>query len=136
MKFGKVLLAGIVVGIINPIWGFITCGKLFNWVYLLEPTFVWKLPEQISYTVFSISGIIFAILLALVYALLYKGIPGGNLIKKGLWFGLCVWLVGCLPGCTSFLFFSVIAPTVIYYWIISGLVVALWQGVVIAVIYK
>ncbi|MBN2097190.1 MAG: hypothetical protein JW714_01795 [Candidatus Omnitrophica bacterium] len=135
MKLGKVILAGIIVGVLNAVWGFLTCGKFFNWVYALEPTFVWKTIEEIPFVLANISGMIFAILLALVYALVHKGLPGTGIIK-GLCFGLFVWLVGTLPGVFSLALFSRINQTVIIYWIISGLIVNLWQGLVLAAIYK
>lgn len=137
MKFGKVLLAGVVTGILGGIWGWVTCGWLFNRVYSLEPVNVWKAVETITPR-FMISvnlmSIVFAILLAMVYALLYKGIPGKGIVK-GLWFGLFVWLAGTLPGNFTLGMFSVIARKVIIYWIIGGLVVNLWQGALIAAIY-
>ncbi|MEW6103358.1 MAG: hypothetical protein AB1630_06025 [bacterium] len=137
MKRGKVLLAGVVVGILGSIWGWLTCGWLFNWVYTLEPTNVWKGPEAMTpgfMALANLLGILFAILMALVYALLYKGIPGKGVLK-GLCFGLFVWLVGTLPGNVMAGMWSVINPTVICYWVISGLVTNLWQGLVIAAIY-
>ena len=134
MKVGKVLLSGIVVGVLQGVWGWLTCGWLFNWVYTLEPTTVWKPAEEMPFVLMNITGIIFAILLALVYALVCKGLPGKGIVK-GLWFGLFVWLVGTLPGTFGLGMFSVIAQGVIVYWIISGLVTNLWQGLVIATIY-
>ena len=137
MKIGKVLLAGVVVGILGGIWGWLTCGWLFNWVYSLEPTNVWKGEEVMTpgfMVLMNLMGIVFAILLALVYAFLYKGIPGKGIVK-GLWYGLFVWLVGTLPGNFMLGMFSVIAQGVILYWIIAGMVTNLWQGVVIAAIY-
>jgi hypothetical protein len=115
MKWKKILLAGVIVGILSTIWGGVTCGWLFNWVYKLEPSSIWKLPEEIPFILMSIMGIVFA---------------------KGLCFGLLVWLVGSLPGNFSLGIFSAINQTVIIYWIIWGLVTSLWQGLIIAAIYK
>ncbi|MFH1541061.1 MAG: hypothetical protein ABID79_04315 [Elusimicrobiota bacterium] len=134
MKIGKVVLAGTVVGILNSIWGWLTCGWLFNWVYLLEPIFIWKQPNEMPFALMGVTGIVFAILLALVYMIIYKGLPGKGIVK-GLWFGLFVWLVGGLPGVFSLGMCTVMAWGVIIYWIIGGLVVCLWQGLVIAAIY-
>jgi len=135
MKFGRIILAGIVVGILNGVWGFLTCGKFFGWVYRLEPIFVWKSLEDMSLLLANIAGIIFSIMLALVYALIHKGLPGKGIIK-GLSFGLFVWLVGTLPGNFALGCFSRINQTVIIYWIIAGLVIDLLRGLVIAAIYK
>ncbi|HIE44474.1 MAG TPA: hypothetical protein EYP78_06755 [Candidatus Omnitrophica bacterium] len=87
MKIGKVVVAGVVVGILQSIWGWLTCGWLFNWVYTLEPATIWKSPEEMPFVLMNITNLVFAFLLALVYALVYKGIPGKGVVK-GLWFGL------------------------------------------------
>ena len=42
MKFGRILIAGVVVSIFNAVVSAVTCGGIFNWVYHLEPTNVWK----------------------------------------------------------------------------------------------
>ena len=74
------------------------------------------------------------IILALVYALLYRGIPGKSIVK-GLVFGLFVWLVGTLPGMLATYTFMRVATTVVIYWTIQGLVVLLVEGAIIAAIY-
>lgn len=134
MKIGKVVLAGIVVGILHVIWSWITCGWLFNWVYSIEPVNIWKATENIPFLLMSVSNIVFAFLLALVYALIRKGLPGKGVIK-GLWFGLFVWLVGPLPGNFILGLCSTMAQQVIIYWIAIFLVTLLWEGLLIAAIY-
>ena len=42
MKIGRVVVGGIVAMVVSSIFGAITCGGIFNWVYKLEPTNVWK----------------------------------------------------------------------------------------------
>ncbi|MCQ9208376.1 MAG: hypothetical protein NG712_03270 [Omnitrophica bacterium] len=135
MKFGRIILAGFVVGILNAVWGSLTCGKFFSWVYRLEPIFVWKSLENMSLLLANLAGIIFSIMLALVYALIHKGLPGKGLLK-GLAFGFFVWIVGTLPGNFALSFFTRINHTVIIYWIVGGLVIDLLRGLVIAAIYK
>ena len=134
MKIGRVLIAGIVVGILSSAWGWLTCGRLFNRVYALEPTIIWKPPAEMPFVLMNVASLVFAFLLALVYALIYKGLPGRGVVK-GLWFGLFVWLVGGLPGISSLWMVTVMAPGVIIYWLVGSLVVSLWQGLVIAAIY-
>ncbi len=134
MKIGKVILAGVVVGILGGIWGWLTCGWLFNWVYTLEPTGIWKAPGEMPFILMSVMGLVFGIILAFVYALIHKGLPGKGIVK-GLTFGLFVWLVGGLPGCFSLGMVTVMAHGAVIYWILGALVVSLWQGLVIAAIY-
>ena len=135
MKIGKVVLAGVVVGILTFVWGWLTCGWLFNWVYTLEPTSIWKLPQEMPFALMGIMDVVFSILVAFVYALIHKGLPGKSIASKGLWFGLFVWLVGGLPGNFALGMVTVMAPAVVIYWIIDFLVINLWQGLIIAAIY-
>ena len=133
MRIGKVVIVGVVVGILHSLWAWLTCGWLFNWVYTLEPTFVWKPPDQMPFVWMTIGGVVAAFLLALVYALIQKGLPGKGIVK-GLWYGLFVWLVGGLPGTWSLAVTTVMATGVVIYWIINFLVVSLWSGLLIAAI--
>ena len=135
MKVGRILIAGIAVSVVNIVWGFLTCGRFFNWVYTLKPTYIWKSAEEIPFGLANIAGIIFAIFLALVYAVIKSALPGKGIVK-GLTYGLLIWLIGTLPGNFGLGMFTRIHPTVVTYWIISGLVVNLLYGLVIAAIYK
>lgn len=134
MKIGRLVIAGVVVGILKGAWGFLTCGWLFNWVYALEPTSIWKPVEQMPFMLMNVTNIVFAFALALVYAVIYQGLPGKSVVK-GLWFGLFVWLVGGLPGTITLGMVTTMAAGVVIYWTVSFLVVSLWQGLVIAAIY-
>ena len=134
MKINRILIAGVVVGILGALWGWATCGNIFNWVYQIEPVSVWKPIETVPSHLVGILGIAFSILFAFVYALINDGIPGKG-IMKGVWFGVIAWLVGGLPGIIMTGMFSVIAQEVIIYWVVICLVTSIWQGVVIALIY-
>jgi hypothetical protein len=135
MKLGRILVAGIAVGVVNIIWGFLTCGRFFNWVYALEPTFIWKTVQEMPFGLLNLAGLVFAVLLALVYAVIKSALPGKGIVK-GISFGLLIWLIGTLPGNFGLGMFTRINSTVIIYWIVSGLVVNLLYGLVIAAIYR
>ena len=135
MKVGKVLIAGLVVTVFDAVVGGITCGGIFNWVYQLEPTNVWKPMEGGPGITFYIGILVLNIVLAIVYALLKKGIHGSSRVIKGLIFGLCVWAVGMLPGMLATYTFMTVATTVIIYWTISGLILTPLRGIIIAAIY-
>lgn len=135
MKIGKIIIAGVVVTIFNSILAMVTCGGIFNWVYSLEPTNIWKPMEGPPGMAFYIGALVLNIILALVYALLHKGIPGKNKLAKGLMFGLCVWAVGVLPGMFATYSFMAVATTVVVYWTILGLIEAPLSGLIIAAIY-
>ncbi|MFA6142258.1 MAG: hypothetical protein WC738_03080 [Candidatus Omnitrophota bacterium] len=135
MKIGKVLIASLAVSIFGAIFGAVTCGWLFNWVYKIEPTNVWRTMDGPPGVGYYIGSFLVNIVLAIVYALLSKGIPGKNKIAKGLIFGLCLWAVSTLPGMFVTHAFMTVATGVIIYWTITGLIELPIKGIIIAAIY-
>ncbi|MFH1768215.1 MAG: hypothetical protein ABH858_03535 [Candidatus Omnitrophota bacterium] len=134
MKLGKTLIAAAAITIFESIVGALTCGGVFNWVYKLPPTSVWK-PMEAPGLAYYIGVLLLGILLVIVYVYLKAGLPGETKLIKGLVFGLCVWAVGVLPGMFSTAMFMTVAPVVILYWTISGLIFTSLEGLIIAVIY-
>ena len=138
LDWRKVGIAGVVAGLISFVYSSVTCGYLFNWIYELPPTAIWKPVE--SYTAswfissFVISLILFMIIAA-VYGVLYKGLPGDG-VKKGLWFGIIIWLVGIVPGMASTYMTMTVNTTVIMYLLAMGIVKYLIIGVAIAYIFE
>jgi len=133
----KLLPAAILITIVGFVLSWLTCGYLFNWVYLLEPVSVWKVVEMnTAFFVKSLVGtFILSAILVGVYDYIRKGIPLKG-IQKGLCFGTMVWLVGVLPGMWSLYMFANFAPTVIVYWLVQGLVRYLILGGIIAWMYE
>ncbi len=43
MNAKKIVISGVLIWIISSIFGFLTCGWLFNWVYQLPPN-IWRDP--------------------------------------------------------------------------------------------
>jgi hypothetical protein len=135
MKMGKILIAALAVSVFGAIFAAVTCGGIFNWVYKLEPTNVWKPMDGPPGFVYYIGSLLFNIIIAFVYVLLRKGIPGKNKLAKGLIFGLCVWAVGVLPGMFATYYFMTVATGVVVYWALIGLVELLLKGLIISAIY-
>ncbi|MCX5678682.1 MAG: hypothetical protein NTY76_06200 [Candidatus Omnitrophica bacterium] len=135
MKIGKILIAAAALSLFGTIFGGLTCGWLFNWVYKLPPTNVWRPMDGPPGLGFQIGSFLLNIVLVAVYALLRKGIPGKNKLTKGLIFGLCVWAVGMLPGMLSTYSFMTVATGVVIYWTILGLIEMPIKGLIIAAIY-
>ena len=137
MNIKRVIAAAIVATIVGFIYSWVTCGWLFQWVYTLEPTNVWKPMEDITTWMvwINIGGFILNVILVGVFAYLYKGIPFKG-IKKGFCFGLMVWLVGTLPEMFSNYMMFTVNTTVIIYWIFNALIEYLILGAVIAAVYK
>lgn len=136
MKIGKMLIAALAVWLFGAIFSAVTCGWLFNWVYKLEPTNVWRPMDGPPGLMFYIGSFLLNIILVVVYAILNKGIPGGNKIVKGLVFGLCVWAVSILPGMFATHAFMTVATGAVTYWILIGLVELPIKGMIIAAIYE
>ncbi|MHC4122638.1 MAG: hypothetical protein ACYSSI_03615 [Planctomycetota bacterium] len=134
MKAGRILIAGIAATIFGAVFGTLTCGWLFKWVYTLEPTNIWK-PIEAPPPAYFIGALVLNLVFAFIYALLNKGIPGKNRFIKGIVFGLCVWAVGVLPGMLATYFFMTIHPGVVLYWTIGGLIQTPITGLIIAAIY-
>jgi len=138
MNAKRILISGVVIWIMGTMFGILTCGWLFNWVYTLPPN-IWKDPAVMmsagNMIGANLTGFIRAIIFASVYALLYKGIPGKG-AKKGMTYGIIVWLIGALSGIASMPFYMTIATTVVVYWIIQALVLDLINGAIVGAIYK
>jgi hypothetical protein len=138
MNLKKVFLAAVVIFVVSAAFGWLTCGWLFNWVYKIPPN-IWKDPTVMMSTGnmigSSLIGLVVSILFALVFALLYKGIPGTG-VKKGMIYGILVWLVGAVTGVASMPFYMTIATTVVIYWLIQALVLNLINGALVGAIYK
>ena len=85
MNAKRILISGVVIWIVGTVFGILTCGWLFNWVYTLPPN-IWKDPAVMmsagNLIGANLIGLVSAIIFALVYALLYKGIPGEGAKKR------------------------------------------------------
>jgi len=134
MKLLKIIIASIVVTVFNAAVGMLCCGGVFNWVYKLEPTNVWKPMEGAPSPIFFVGSLVVSLIFVLVYVILKKGIPGKSSIVKGLMYGLCIWAVGMLPGMFATYSFMTVHQTVILYWTVLGLVQTPIQGAIAALI--
>jgi hypothetical protein len=138
VKFGRAVVAGLVANVLS----FVVGGggyQLFGWVFELEPRGVWKwTPGQsmsAGWWVFLVGGnTLLAIVYALVYAVLYHGIPGSGL-RKGLAFGLIVWLVGVAPAIFTMYALVNIHGGALLYFLTQSLVEHLVYGAAVALVY-
>jgi len=139
MNAKRIVIAGVVIWIVSSIFFFLTCGWLFKWVYKLPPN-IWRDWATMQATALNLIGphaigLIRALLFVLVFAILYKGIPGKG-VFKGMIYGVLVWLVGALTGMASMPFYMTISTTVVIYWIIQQLVLGVINGAIVGAIYK
>ena len=136
MNIKKLLIATVAMWIFGTIFGMLTCGWLFNWVYELPPN-IWHSQEAMmdNLVLANLLGFFRCLAFAFVFAFLYKGIPGSG-IKKGVIYGILVWLVGTFSGMLTMPLFMTISTTVIIYWIAQALILNLINGAIIGEIYK
>ena len=139
MKVKKFLIAGVVVWLVESIAGWLTCGWLFNWVYMLPPVSLWKSAEEMmsaaNFFGSSVLGFLRAMAFTAVYAWAFKVFPGKG-IQKGVNYGLMVWVVGALFGIASMPFYMNINNVVVVYWIGQALVMNLIQGMIVGKVYR
>lgn len=134
MKILRGILGGVCFGIIGEIFGWIVYGVLFmKWT--AEAHQVWRPMDSLHMRIgMPLADIFSGLMVALAYAVLYKGIPGTG-IQKGLIFGLILWLVARFAG---EIFFYVMSPIpfmlVIAGWL-HGLIQGALGGIAIAAIY-
>src|SRR3972149_11470501 len=121
MKILRGILSGIAFGIIGEIFGFIIYGVLFmKWIS--ESHQVWRPMESMHMRIgMPLADIFGGLMVALAFAILYKGIPGTG-IKKGLIFGLILWLITRLAGELFFFFLSPIPFLLVIAGWIHGLI--------------
>jgi hypothetical protein len=140
VKWGRAILAGLAVNLAS----FVVGGGgylLFGRVFKLEPIFIWRwTPDKFGemsvgwWAYLIVGNTLLAVILGLAYAVLYDGIPGRG-VRKGLAFGLIVWLIGVLPGTFTMNVLTVINGWAILYFTTQALVETLAYGAIIAVIY-
>jgi len=136
MKINRLLLAALSVTVFGAAWGFITCGWLFNWVYVLPPVTVWRPPMDMTPLFWAINYIgylILSLIFVCVLVLINRGLPGNRAVK-GLTFGLVVWSVGTLPGMFATAMFMTVNPLWSIYMTVNELIALPISGLIAAAI--
>lgn len=138
MNTNRIIGLSFLVWIIGTVFGILTCGWLFNWVYQIPPN-IWKAPEQImsagNFIGSAIAGLLISFIFVIVYAYLHKKLPYKG-AKNGLFYGFIIWLVSAFSGIISMPFYMTISVVVVVYWIISALILNLINGAIIGALYK
>ncbi len=143
MKAWKIIVAGIVFAIIAQIIHIIESFVTMN--FYTDPAFfgVWSKimmptagPPPAEFYYYSI---IFSIITGIIYAIVYemtkKSLPGKTITKQGLYFGLLLFLLSIPFSLTMYLLIN-LPIMLLVYWSISGFIIYLLGGTVIARIMK
>lgn len=126
----------IIVGlVISFLYGSITCGWLFNWVYSLEPVNVWKPASGSFFWQMPLATFIWVIVFVLGYGLIHTGISGRG-IKKGLLYGVIVWLLATVPRMVHLYVIMTVSTTVLIYWCMAELLHNLLLGAIIGFAFR
>ena len=137
MNLKRLLLVGVVVTIFNAIYGFVTCGWLFNWVYQLPPVACWRDMENVTplyWALVYLGNFIIVMIYTTAYAKVGGCFAGGK-AQRGAVFGFALWFVAMLPGMFYTYAFMNVAAGVILYWLFQGLIQLIVIGLLIAWIY-
>jgi hypothetical protein len=143
MKLWKIIVSGIVFATIAQIIH--TVESMATMDFYKDPTYsgVWSkvmMPAVGAPPMeFYIYSIIFSLITGIIYALIYtiigKSITGKTVIMKGLYFGFILFLIEIPWSLTMYLLINI--PTLLLaYWAVSGLIVNLIFGVIVAKLIK
>lgn len=140
MKFSKFAAAVILGTIIAQ--AVHTIGAMLGMRYYMNPDFspVWSKimmpssgPPPASFFYWSLGlGVVTWILFAGVYAVIKNGVPGSGSIRKGLIYGLLVFLVSGLSGSLALFLLINLPKGLIALWAAENLVIYLVNGAIVA----
>jgi hypothetical protein len=143
-KAWKLILAAIVFLIISQVIHMIEAQLTMN--YYTDPAYfsVWSKimmptagPPPAEFYYYSwiftfIGGLIFAG----IYAVIEKGIPGKTIVKKGMIYGLLIWLITGISASLTMVLLINLPIDLIAIWAVTGLIINLIAGIAVAKIVK
>ena len=104
------------------------------WSKLMMPT-AGPPPAEFFYAS-VISGLVIAVIYAAVYDIIKGSLPRKTVLKKGLQYGIILFLIVQIPGLLGMYLLVNLPTLLLVYWGISSLVISLIGGVVFAKIIK
>ncbi len=135
----------VAVALLLTVVGYVvhTAEALLTMEYYLDPAYfsVWSTimmpeagPPPAEFTYLSL---LFGFAAALIYVWAYKLVEPGLIeadgwLRKGAYFGVLLFLVGVLPGSLSLYLLINLPAILIAWWALSGFVIALLDGIIIA----
>jgi len=132
MNWKKGIIAGLVAGIVILIVGMLS-GSLLAVDYTKTPE-LWKpMTGNWWYNIIALD-FLEGILYGIVFTLLYNGIPGKGW-RKGLNYGLILWVIATVPGMLMTYLTMTVPDTIVASWTFGGLITLVIVGPVIAVVH-
>jgi hypothetical protein len=143
-KVWKIILAAIVFMIISQVIH--TIESMATMDYYTDQTYfsVWSKimmpnegPPPAEFYYYSlIFAFVGGLIFTGVYTVVEKGIPGNTVVKKGIYYGLLVWLLAGITGSLAMVLLINLPIDLIVYWTVTSLIINLLAGVAIARIVK
>ena len=134
-KLIKMILAGVVAGFIL----FLVASVSYNYTgKISDPSISALFREAISMKWFYkllLLNIGMGLIMAVFYALMAKGMPGGYVLR-GIFWGFVVWFILISQPLIMSLVSNKFTPDMIISWLAQGLVSYVAAGLCIALIYK
>lgn len=142
--FGKIIIAAIVCAVIGQIIHAI--GAMITMSFYLDEKYfpVWSkimMPgasaPPISFTLISLAfALINGLIFSSIYAILKNSIPGNTLAKKGLVYGLFVFLLSGITMSLTLILLINLPIVLLIYWACESLIIYLIIGLTTAKIIK
>jgi len=132
MNWKKGIIAGLAAGVVILAVGMLS-GSMLGAQYTATPQ-LWKPMTGNWWYDMIVVDLIEGIIYGLVFTVVYNGIPG-NGWKKGLNYGLILWLVATVPGMMMTYSTMAVPDMIVASWLFGGLISFLIAGPVIAILY-
>ena len=131
MKWKKIVVSGIAAGIVILVIGNLI-GFLFAVDYTTTPQ-LWKPMTGNWWYNMIVLDFVEGILYAAVFSILFNSIPGKGW-RKGLNYGLILWVVATVPGMLMTYFTMAVPDSIVASWTFGGLISLVIAGSVISII--
>jgi hypothetical protein len=134
-KTFRMLIAGIVAGFIL----FLAVSIVYNYTgNISDPSITKLFRETIKMQVFYkllLINVGSGLIMALFYAMLVNGLPGGSLFK-GIFWGFIVWVFMVHQPMITYIVAGKFTTDLLLTWVVQGLTSYVAAGISIALIYK
>lgn len=142
--FGKIIITAIVCAVLGQIIH--TIGAMITMSFYLDSNYfsVWSkimMPgasaPPLSFTLISLGfALINGLIFASVYAVLKNSVPGRTLAKKGLIYGLLVFLLAGITTSLTLILLINLPIALLIYWAFESLMIYLLMGLITTKIIK
>lgn len=142
--FWRVLFSAVILTLIAQIVH--TIGAMLGMNFYTDPNYasVWSKimmpkagppPAEFMYYSLAFSAI-GMLIFTIIYRVIKNGVPGTSVLKKGLMYGVLVFLVATVPGMLSLILLINLPLALVGFWTVESLIIQLLGGIVVAKINR